>query len=388
MRDNKIISILLIILVVIVLGALVFFGVKMLGKNSAENDNKGQASQNGEVANGEAPILDLSLSTTEPDQEEVVIYVTATPGEGDEGIDYILLPDKSEISSDTKDYTVTENGTYTFEVYGLNGYSTVEKIEVTNIRQASSEHPYIPIGFEEVGGEVADGYVIQDSFGNQYVWVPVPSGILTRNTMMSTDYTESNSAATALVNSVAKNYGFYIARFEASSYEKDGVRVGASVGDKIPWTDISFRDAETAAFESANVFGYEDAATSLISSYAWDTTLSWIEETVPNYSSNTSYGNYSGTIYPTGSTESDQMNHICDLAGNVREWTTEEYDQIGGQTTKKKTSKKNSANSDDSINRVVRGGSASLNKIASSRNGYPEELTDEYWGFRMVLYKK
>ena len=79
------------------------------------------------------------------------------------------------------------------------------------------------------------------------------------------------------------------------------------------------------------------------------------------------------------------MNHICDLAGNVREWTTEEYSQVEGQT-KRKPNKKDDTST--GINRVVRGGSASLNKIASSRNGYPEELTDEYWGFRMVLYKK
>lgn len=385
MKDNKIISILLIVLVVIVVGALVFFGVKTFGKK-ANGNNKGQSSGDGDITEAGAPLLDLSLSTEEPDQEEVTIYITATPGDGDEGINYIILPDKkTRIPSDTHDFEVTENGTYRFQAIGKNGMSTTEEIKVTNIREISSDHPYIPEGFEEVGGDVESGYVIQDGFGNQYVWVPVPSGILSRSTMMSTDYTESNSSATALVNSVAKNYGFYIGRFEASSYEKDGVRVGASVGDKMPWTDISFRDAETAAYESANVFGYEDVATALVSSYAWDTTLSWIEESVANYSSNTSYGNYSGTIYPTGSTESDQMNHICDLAGNVREWTTEEYSQVEGQT-KKKTNKKNDTST--GINRVVRGGSASLNKIASSRNGYPEELTDEYWGFRMVLYKK
>lgn len=381
MRDNKIVFTLLIVLIVIIVVALAFFGIKALGKKG--NDNKGQNSQNGEMLEAGAPILELSLSATEPDQDEVFITATATPGEGDEGINYILLPDKTRIYADTKDYVVTENGTYKFQAVGLNGVTVTEEIEVTNIKQVSSDNPYIPEGFEEVGGEIEDGYVIQDSFGNQYVWVPVPSGILTRDTMMSTDYAESNSAATALVNSVAKNYGFYIARFEASSYEKDGVRVGTSVGDKIPWTDINFRDAETAAFESANAFGYEGVATSLMSSYAWDTTLKWIEEKVPNYSSNTSYGNYSGTIYPTGSTESDQMNHICDLAGNVREWTTEEYSKVGG-TTKKKNNKNTETGV---ITRVVRGGSANLNKIASSRNGYDEELKDEYWGFRLVLYK-
>ena len=152
------------------------------------------------------------------------------------------------------------------------------------------------------------------------------------------------------------------------------------------WTDINFREAEEAASLTAEAFGYENVATSLISSYAWDTTLEWIDKTVTNYSTNTSYGNYSGTIYTTGSTESDQMNYICDLAGNVREWTTEEYNPITSSDGKKKSSKKN--NTPDTVkSRVVRGGSASLNKIANSRNGYPEDLTDEYWGFRIVLYQ-
>ena len=229
MKDNKIVSILLIVLVVIVLGALVFFGVKTFGKKASGN-NKGQGVEDGNMTEAGAPLLDLSLSTEEPDQEEVTIYVTATPGEGDESINYIILPDKkTRIPSDTHDFEVTENGTYRFQAVGKNGVSTTEEIKVTNIREISSDHPYIPEGFEEVGGEVENGYVIQDSFGNQYVWVPVPSGILSRSTMMSTDYTESNSSATALVNSVAKNYGFYIGRFEASSYEKDGVRVEATI---------------------------------------------------------------------------------------------------------------------------------------------------------------
>ena len=80
------------------------------------------------------------------------------------------------------------------------------------------------------------------------------------------------------------------------------------------------------------------------------------------------------------------MNYICDLAGNVREWTTEEYSPITSTGNKKNNSKKNNTN-DNVSSRVVRGGSANLNKIANSRNGYPEDLTDGYWGFRIILYE-
>ena len=102
-----------------------------------------------------------------------------------------------------------------------------------------------------------------------------------------------------------------------------------------------------------------------------------------NYSTSLNYGNYTGTIRNTGQTETDVINNICDMSGNVREWTTET------NTENTKTKK-----SDDDrkkviiINKVVRGGSANLNKSATSRTGYNEELMDEYWGFRTVLYKK
>ncbi len=383
MRDNKLLPV-IIALLCIILVAIIIFGITLFSKdkNGKGNNGEGILGNDGEVV---VPVIDLNLNTEEEEQEEVTIEVKVTTDD-EGGIEYIELPDKTKIYSDTKEYVVKENGNYKFKAVGVNGGESSLSIEVTNIREISSNNPYIPEGFEHIGGEVDTGFVIQDSFGNQYVWVPVPSGILTRSTMMSTDYEESNSYATALVNSVAKNYGFYIARFEASSYEADGKRVAASVAEKMPWTDINFREAEEAASLTAEAFGYENVATSLISSYAWDTTLEWIDKTVTNYSTNTSYGNYSGTIYTTGSTESDQMNYICDLAGNVREWTTEEYNPITSSDGKKKSSKKN--NTPDTVkSRVVRGGSASLNKIANSRNGYPEDLTDEYWGFRIVLYQ-
>ena len=123
---------------------------------------------------------------------------------------------------------------------------------------------------------------------------------------------------------------------------EDGERkVAAAMAQKMPWTDVNFREAEEAATLASEVFGYENVATALVNSYAWDTTLEWINQSVTNYSTNTSYGNYSGTIYPTGSTESDQMNYICDLAGNVREWTTEEYSPITSTGNKKNNSTRN-----------------------------------------------
>ena len=194
--------------------------------------------------------------------------------------------------------------------------------------------------------------------------------------MLDGKFEDSASSATALVNSVAKYYGFYVGRFEASQYNMDGDVAAASMAGKVPWTNITYLDAFNYATESAEKFGYEDCFTALINSYAWDTVLDWIDKTHSNYSKNTDNGNYDGTVLPTGTTEKDTVNYICDLAGNVREWTTEIY-------------KDSSNNNTGGVKqRVIRGGSANLRRTPSSHIGYPENTSETYWGFRLILYKQ
>lgn len=379
MKESKF-PIVLIVVLVMVLVAIIIFAVSFLGGKSGNKGNKGEGDKDLIT-----PILELNLNTNDDDQESVVIEVVATT-EDEEGIDYIELPDGTQIFADKTEYTVTENGKYEFKATGKNGAKAKLPIEVKNIRKISSKNPYIPEGFEHVEGEVEDGYVIKDKYGNQYVWVPVETGILTRTTITDRDYEDSSSSATGLVNSVAKNFGFYVARYESSAYQANGTKFAASLPDQKPWTNVTYHDASEAAENTANVLQYpEDMVTAISSSFSWDTTLAWIDQSITNYSTNTSYGNYSGTILSSGETASDKAKNIFDLAGNVREWTTEIYKDNSVDENE------NNSNSDredmDYVNRVVRGGSAYINKVANSRNGYPENLTDEYWGFRTVLYK-
>ena len=378
MKNSKF-PVVLIIVLLMVLIAIILLAFSYLGGNGGSKDGKNTVSES-----TISPILELNLNTTEPDQEKVIIEVIATT-EDENGIDYIELPDGTKIYADKKEYEVTENGKYEFKAYGVNGLRSKLSIDVKNIRAVSASNPYIPDGFEYVTGEVDTGYTIKDKYGNQYVWIPVESGILVRTTVTNGEYEDSNSIATGLINSVAKNFGFYIAKYEASSFQANDVRFAASFEGQTPWTNVNYQDALSAAQSTASALQYpEDIFTTLPCSYAWDTTLNWIDQSVTNYSTNTSYGNYSGTILPTGGTESDIVKGICDLSGNVREWTTEVYKDNSVASTTKKT---NDNKKEIEINRVVRGGSAYINKVASSRNGYPENLTDEYWGFRIVLYK-
>ncbi len=362
------VSILIIVILILIVVAIGVFAFTILKKDTPTTDTTDVAEELIQ------PTMTISKEVTE---NGVIITVEAVAG-GEDEISSIELPDETSIVADTTTYEVNKNGDYTFTAFSTNGESCTETVTVSELEEVSSKNPYMPKGFKEVGGEPDSGYVIEDDFGNQYVWVPVESGKLTRDTMLNTEYEETDSGATALVNSVAQYYGFYIARFEASQFEKDGKIVAASMAGKTPWTAINSLDAISYSVASAGDFGYEDCQTALISSFAWDTVLEWVNNKYTNYSSNTNYGNYSGTVYPSGYTEQDNVNNICDLAGNVREWTTEIY---------KETQTKKNRDEENTISRVVRGGSATASRTPAAHTGYPESMTDPYWGFRMVLFK-
>ncbi len=364
--------IIVLLLVVIALGLL---GYQFISGSSSNQNGVGPE----EVVEAIKPTINLDKNTN--NDGSVTITAIATT-EDEAGIDYITLPNKEIVKSDRAEYKVSENGKYTFSTTGINGESSEELIiEVNEIASYSDENPYIPDGFESIGGDVDSGFVISDEYGNQYVWIPVPSGKLKRNTELDIKYEEKNEAAAALVNSVAKYYGFYIGRFEASEYELNGKKIAASMSGKIPWTDINCQEATDYSKNSGLDFGYsDDIYTSLINSYAWDTAVTWIEEQYPSYSSSVGYGNYEGTILPTGTTEKDRLRGICDLSGNVREWTTEKF--LGGDASR------NSDSEENVINRVIRGGAANISRTPNSHIGYKENTSDLYWGFRIILYKQ
>lgn len=349
--------------------------------------SKPEESVGEQIEISEKPIIELAKEIDENNKEKVYIKVSAATEDGSM-IKQIILPDGTTIMGSSTTYEVTENGDYEFLVYSEKGISNKETINVSELEEISSMNPYVPEGFSVIGGYPDSGYVIEDEYGNQYVWVPVSNGKLVRTRMLDTEYEETSEAATALVNSVAKYYGFYIARFEASQYEIDGKVVAASMAGKTPWTNITCQDAIKTSVESAGAFGYEGYNTALISSYAWDTTLEWINTRVEDYSSKTNYGNYTETILPTGYTAEDNINNICDLAGNVREWTTEIYKY----TTADKNNKNSKSSKDNKdigtyIYRIVRGGCANLTRPPMAYTAYAEDTDGDYWGFRMVLYK-
>lgn len=364
--------IIVVLLVVVIVIAVVIFGL-LTGKG-------GFTDTPGDPTPSEVELVEPTLGLEKESEEKGVtsVKILATASTEDEGgILEIVRPDGTIEKGDYTVFEATENKKYSFTTNAANGTSRTATIEITEIAEISATNPYVPAGFSVINENVDEGFVIEDENGNQYVWVPVESGRLTRGTMLDGKFEESASSATALVNSVAKYYGFYIGRFEASQYNIEGEPVAASMAGKVPWTNITYLDAYNYSTASAEKFGYEeDYSTALVNSYAWDTVLDWVDKANNNYSKNTDNGNYDGTVLPTGTTEKDTVNYICDLAGNVREWTTEIYkDSPSASTAGVKQ-------------RVIRGGSANLRRTPSSHIGYPENTSETYWGFRLILYKQ
>ncbi len=393
-------------LILIICGAVVILAIILLVVYLAKGgstDIKDIASSNKQETEVGIPNVTLSAYPLEETDGSVEISINATSKDGYE-ITSITTPDgKTTGYNPDKKYTVYDNGDYSFTVTSSNGKTKTETITISNISKISSDNPYIPEGFKHIEEtEVATGFTIEDKSGNQYVWVPVETGTLTRN-QPSDKYTEDNYTASAFVNSVGKYYGFYIGKYEASKETVNGMLVAKTVKGSIPWANINYNDAFDASINTATAYNYIGVKTALVNSYAWDTTLNWLNGSVTNYSSSRSYGNYTNQILGTGLTENDIVNGIADMSGNLREWTTERYSEVAlnpsnnndvnntSNTTNETNNNVNNSAGNLSTNmeyRTVRGGSATMDKIASSRIGERTDLQDNYWGFRVVLYKE
>ena len=274
-------------------------------------------------------------------------------------------------------YAVTKNGIYIFTVTGtVNGKNYTKNVSVT-VNQFKDVYEYmqtntkvtysdgevwIPEGFKVAGDSastVQGGVVIEDKDLNQFVWVPVENIADYKRTWYTSNNSFSSYSETLPDDektSVTKYKGFYIGRYEAGDKESTGTtkatfRTSGSgtsnsvtiKADQVPYNYVTRTEAISLAEGVKNKQGYK-AKTKLVSSYAWDTTIAFIEKTVNNYGSSSSQGNYSNTsvtykditdeskpektkaensslLVATGQTT--PVCNIYDMGGNVFEWTTE-----------------------------------------------------------------
>ena len=277
--------------------------------------------------------------------------------------------------------------------------------ETTEVEDGLENKVVIPGGFgiaSDSGTNVEDGIVIEDEDGNQFVWIPVSvpneenggkTPIHTNTGDITIDYARtaySTNVATGEIDdgtnsekinfsstdssyfteampsdelqSVNANGGYYIGRYEAGDGSSTEFRTAETGVDgtvvikknQVPYNYITRSDAETKATEISTVQEYTTATTKLVSSYAWDTALDFIQKANSNndysdYATSSPEGNYSTVINRTGHTTA--VSNIYDMGGSLWEYTTERY-------------------SNDFYPNVKRGGCYGYNDYADSPAGY------------------
>ncbi len=257
----------------------------------------------------------------------------------------------------------------------------------TTLKDSEGNLIKIPQGFKiasDSGINVTEGIVIEDNDiidgignnrGNQYVWIPVGTGIkkadgttvdiilgryefrpiialkqnaenyadeviidsfckelaTSRIGVASSGTNGLNTTALNLkgfVDSVKTNGGYYIARYEAS-YGTDG-KANSKVSNSFIkdyntapttegtlWNNITQIDAATA---SRNL--YTTTTSDLINSYAWDTAIIYINNFSGIHYSNKNGPSINSSLTNTGA-NGDEVCKINDMASNTFEWTTE-----------------------------------------------------------------
>ena len=355
---------------------------------SSSGGSTGGETQTPEITIGEAKVVANSDGTGSAITDANSVYLGNTL--------YITFSHSitggTTIVDKTIPYAVTANGTYTFTVTGtVNGKSYTKNVSVT-VNQFKDVYEYmqtntkvtysdgevwIPEGFkvaEDSASTVQGGVVIEDKDLNQFVWVPVATladykrmaysyNVATEETDTATNSikieyssSDSNYFTEALPEdektSVERYKGFYIGRYEAGDKESTVAKTLRSSNDvtktvtikanQAPYNYVTRTEAVSLAEGFATKQGYK-AKTKLVSSYAWDTTIAFLQKVNSDYGSSSEEGNYTDTKFSytdiTGARQTKEKNsnvivptgqttpvcNIYDMGGNVWERTTESY---------------------------------------------------------------
>ena len=234
--------------------------------------------------------------------------------------------------------------------------------ETTEVEDGLENKVVIPGGFgiaSDSGTNVEDGIVIEDKDGNQFVWIPAKTeaeggatinlstggtaNVVYKRTDFGKQYENYSDYSETMPSdeetSVNANGGYYIGRYEAGDGSSTEFRTSATEGtvvikkNQIPYNWITRANAESKATEMATVQEYTTATTKLVSSYAWDTVLDFIQKANSDnehsdYATSSPEGNYSNTNYGNGLIRTGQttaVSNIYDMGGNLYEFTTESY---------------------------------------------------------------
>ena len=239
----------------------------------------------------------------------------------------------------------------------------------TTVTSKKPTNPFLPSGFTKVGGtSLSNGYTIQDSKGNQYVWVEVPmtdevyptAGLNIKDftteeyTAIETDlrtytndyrngtsykdeyYSDATTGLTSgeytalkqkMLKSVYRNGGFYIGKYETGIEDKTKTSGSSSTApteipvikqNAYPYNYVTCSQAQTLtnSMESGNY------TSSLMFGLQWDLVLKYLETkgTAQAYlkTNSTNWGNYNNNLW-------EITNENSKYAPNGSGWTSGAY---------------------------------------------------------------
>ncbi|MCX8074301.1 MAG: formylglycine-generating enzyme family protein, partial [Clostridia bacterium] len=232
-------------------------------------------------------------------------------------------------------------------------------------------NPVIPAGFVAVNTSDAKwsnlstdwdkGLVIEDTSGNQFVWVPVDGTNVQYAKWCTAGITYTATIDDTLpsgfsANNITTTYkGFYIARYEAGfDYNGGSIRATSKKNTNKTtlnwsstrnatysgylWNFINYTDAKLYSENMANSYGYNTSlvGTNLITGAEWDTVMKWIQNSGRSVTDSRTWGNHSNSISPanisgygslqvSGYSNNWKEKNIFDIAGNAWEWVNEKY---------------------------------------------------------------
>jgi len=248
------------------------------------------------------------------------------------------------------------------------------KDEGTYVPDENNQPPYIPEGYTAIDGTMADGFVIADSLGNEYVWVEVPQTVAVyptaglsvtafteeefdqiendlhtytsvyRNGTTSTDtwnseqttgltQTEYNTKKKKMLKSIYVNGGFYVGRYEtgtatARTSSGDALTTAEIKQNIYPYDWISISQAQELS-ESFATTGYE---TSLMFGVQWDLLMKYLETSgaatqVELLTDSTNIGNYNNSIYNITNTSAKYLD-----TANTSNWVSTPYNKTSAKS--------------------------------------------------------